>query len=214
MAKKEKLEAQAGVTPRGVVIWTDSLYKKDMKFAKGDESKAKFKGYITYDKDAEASEDWVQERIARHKAAKGASDKCPVKDGDEKQKKATQEDVNQGLADEVGEEINDDRLDGKWYVQFTTKHQPALFDAYKKQLAPGNFPVKSGDVCRFQYQENVVEDGSMRGVFLYLNGVQLLEKRNTGRTSGDLFDVVDDGYQAPDEDQGAMADAADSGDDY
>lgn len=191
---KVKLVAERGITPIGTAMWCKSLYEKDA--FKGDESKAKFKGYLKFPKGDEASEAWVQARIKRHKLAKGSDDRCPVKDGDAKQRKATQKDVDEGNAEDVGDEINDERLDGMWYVQFTTKRMPVICDAFKRKLTKEIEEVKGGDKIRFAYAENVVEDG-FKGVYLYLNGVQLLEKVNTGFDGTDAFDVVDDGYQAP-----------------
>ncbi len=194
---KEKMQAQRGVTPAGTSVYSKWMYEKDTRFTGGDETKAKFQGWIVFDKGDEATEPFVQERIARHKQAKGKDDNCPVKDGDARERKAKEDDVKAGKADEVDEMINDEQFDGKWLVKFTTKNAPSMFDAFKRKLTPDVAKIMPGDTVRFQFKENPREEGSMRGCYLYLDGVQLLEKNATGSGGGDMFDVVDGGFQAP-----------------
>jgi hypothetical protein len=207
-----KLDKIRGVSPIGTAMWTDNLYEKDTKFCHGDESKAKFKGYISFPKGDAAAEEWIQARMSRHVAVRGNDEKCPVRDGDDKERQAKAEDVEAGLANEVGEYIDDERLNGMWYVVMTTKAQPEIIDAFKRAVTPDVAKVMGGDKIRMAFSENIIERGDLRGVYLYLDGVQLIEKRNTGVSAASRFDVVDDGFQVPEVGSDDGVPAAASGD--
>lgn len=196
---------ERGITPTGTAIWTDHLYAPDTRFTGDDDAKAKFVGTMTFDQGDEASEAWVQKRIERHEECwngKGESF-CPVTNGDEQTRKATEEDVKakvkniKGKAAKEGDPVNDTRYDGKWIVKFKTSKMPGIFDAFKQKVNQDDAKVMGGDTVRFAFSENPRDEGKITGCFLYLDGVQLIAKNNAGFNAADRFDVVDDGYAVP-----------------
>lgn len=135
---------------------------------KEDEKYGKYKITGIFDKDNAEHKEFLQ------KLAKVAG-KDKIKDGDNPINGKT------GKKKEVKEEHR-----GKWLVNFSSKYKPDTRDAKKNSLPDGTF-IYSGDVVRIAFVVREYDDG----VALSLAAVQLIEKRNTGRSYGDLFDEED-----------------------
>ena len=137
----------------------------------------KYKVTILIDK---ADEDGLA--IIRNACAKAAADewpegapanmRSPVRDGAEKSAE---------LAD-------------YFLVPFKSKQQPKLFDATGAAL-DADINIFSGDKIRVAGAAGAYVAGANKGVTLYLNGVQLIEKRQDAED--DLFGAVDGGFVNP-----------------
>lgn len=172
MAADNKQIYESGISPEGVGIYV-WLEKPDTKFGK-----SQFKTGLVLDKGTKANDEFAKKLNALHKAAGGKKSQNPVKDGDD-------------IADDNDKKEN---LRGKWVVQFKSKNKPTLVDAKKNSLA---VPPRSGDLLRVAYSVKGMQgdgDAGYKGAVLYLNKVQLLERRNHGN-SGPDFDEAD-GYEA------------------
>lgn len=92
-----------------------------------------------------------------------------------------------------GDKGKNEEFKGKWHVTFKSSYAPDLRDA-KKQKLPADVKVYSGDVIRVAF--SMAEYEAFGGGYtLYLNAIQLIEKRNFGTSAGDAFDEVE-GYTA------------------
>jgi hypothetical protein len=187
------------ITPVGVAAYTKWLYEKDAKFAKDDPSKAKYKGTLVLEKgEHDAFLDTIRER---HFELDGSRKNCPIKDGDDRKK-----------TDDKGNKVPDDQFAGKWLVSFTSKFAPKIVDAAKTPIDPSLVKVGPGDLVKFAFQRNEIEDGSVTGCFLWFAAVQLIEKRagegGIGEAAASAFGATE-GYVAPE--APADAPAGDSG---
>jgi len=150
--------AQKGITPPGTLAFSKGLYSNKEKYAND-----KYVGTLLLDKGVEANDAFAKERLSRHKKAGGDPKHSPAKDGD----KAKGQD---GKVKEWAK--------GKWVVKFKTKDPVVVRDAKKNKIDPATLRVAGGDLVRFAWGENIqTKEGQWNGVALYLNGVQLLEKR-------------------------------------
>lgn len=78
-------------------------------------------------------------------------------------------------------------------VTFKSQKAPALVDAAGAALAH-DINVFSGDVIRVAGAAGAYVAGGNKGVTLYLNGVQLIEKRAGGDETSHMFDAVEGGF--------------------
>jgi hypothetical protein len=59
---------------------------------------------------------------------------------------------------------------------------------------------------RFQFSDNPMIDTAIKGCFMYLNKVQIVDKRASGGGGENMFDVVEGGFEVP---EAAASDDAD-----
>lgn len=85
-------------------------------------------------------------------------------------------------------------VDGFVAVEAKTIEAPGLFDARGRKLANGVF-INGGDLVRIKASAAAYV-GAKEGVTVYLNGVQLIEKRAGGE---DSFESFDGGFENPEE---------------
>ena len=79
-------------------------------------------------------------------------------------------------------------------VTFKSQKAPALYDAAGKPLA-GDVNIFSGDTVRVAGAAGAYIAGGNKGVTLYLNGVQLVEKRAMPQgDDANMFDAVEGGF--------------------
>ncbi|KAF1049351.1 ssDNA-binding protein [Xylophilus sp.] len=181
--KKKSNIVFKGITPAGVFTWAWIDKPDNSEYGKG-----KYKCALKLEKGVEANDAFARKLIDLHKAAKGKRDTVPVKDGDT-------------LAEE-NEEKNG-KFRGFWLLTAKSKNKPAQIDAKKKPLAA---TAKSGDFGRLAIAASEFDTGANKGVTLYLNALQLLERRAVSAV--DEFDEVD-GFDG----DTALAETADRGDD-
>lgn len=96
-----------------------------------------------------------------------------------------------------------EELSNYFIVTFKSKQAPQLVDAAGKPLADG-VNIYSGDKIRVAGAAGAYVAGSNKGVTLYLNGVQLIEKQ-ASESDGPLFGAVEGGFVNP---EGAEAPVA------
>lgn len=81
-----------------------------------------------------------------------------------------------------------------YMVTFKSQKAPALYDAAGKPLA-ADVNIFSGDTVRVAGAAGAYIAGGNKGVTLYLNGVQLVEKRAMPQgEDGGMFDAVEGGF--------------------
>lgn len=164
-------------TPPGTLVWA-YLDKPDT----SKQGKNKFKSSLALDKGVKANDALVKKLNDLHKSVGGKRDKQPVKDGD-----AYIEDAPDAEAAQKREWAR-----GKWIIGGKSKDKPKVVAADGKTqitVAPN-----SGDYGRLSlYATDYDVDGS-KGVACYLNGVQLLERRNHGRDGTAGFGDMSDEY--------------------
>jgi len=141
-------------------------------------SDGKYKTTLLIDKSDE--EGLAIIRSACEKAAKAewpegvpAGLKSPLRDGAEKADK-------------------DADLANYYMVTFKSQKAPQLFDSAGKPLA-GDINIFSGDQVRVAGAAGAYIAGGNKGVTLYLNGVQLIEKKAM-QDEGSMFGSVDGGF--------------------
>ncbi|QPC30484.1 DUF2815 family protein [Caldimonas thermodepolymerans] len=162
---------EKGVTPRGTFQWA-WLDKPDTKF-----DKSKYKVTIILEKGVPENDAFAKRLNDLHKAAKGNAEHRPAKDGD-------------ALAED---DEKKERFRGHWVVTFKTKNKPELRGPGGKNDVLAVAP-RSGDYGRVAYA--VAESGqgsAYRGVILYLNAVQLLERRAVS-SGADMFEDESDEF--------------------
>lgn len=94
--------------------------------------------------------------------------------------------------DAHAEEKDKPEFAGHYMLQAKTKNKPTLVDAKRKPL-PSSVKVMSGDVAKLAITINEYEEGKFN---VYLNAVQLIEKRaRSGFDAEDAFDD-EDGFEA------------------
>lgn len=178
------------VSPRGIAAYA-WLYKKDVKFAKGDPDKAKHKLTLVVDKDAPGIPEFTASIQEHHVRNGGKEDEGPVTDGDKSK------DKDGKLREEFA---------GKWKILFSTQYQPAMVDSKKTPL-PDGVKIFSGDEVRIAFKR-IDYDGFGGGVSLRMNAVQLLVKNAGG--GADAFGDDDEGYVVPEDRREATEWAADA----
>lgn len=81
-----------------------------------------------------------------------------------------------------------------YMVTFKSQKAPALYDAAGKPLA-ADVNIFSGDMVRVAGAAGAYIAGGNKGVTLYLNGVQLVEKRAMPKgDDANMFDAVEGGF--------------------
>lgn len=186
--KTEILEQLA--TPKGTAkyAWLDK--PDNSEYGKG-----KFKCWVLLEKGVEVNDKFAQKIKDLHKQCKGKSDSCPVKDGDEMAEENSKLEAFRGF----------------WAVKSSTKKKPALKNPANKTLV-GPAP-RSGDLVRLALAAAKFDTGANKGCTLYLNAVQLLERRT--QDGSNLFDDESGEYDLPDtdDDGGFRDETADHEDD-
>ena len=161
-APKTKKKAETIISPQGVAAYA-WVHKPDTKF----DDEGKFKVDLVLDKKE------IDDKAKAFLKMLSSKDKKLVKDGDKHK------------SGENGE----NPFAGKWHVTFKSSYAPDLRDAAKQKL-PADVKVYSGDVIRVAFSMAEYE-GFGGGYTLYLNAIQLIEKRNFGNAAGDAFDAVE-----------------------
>jgi len=157
------------VTPKALAGFSKFLYEKDIE---GKFASHKYKLEIRLPKGDEEIETFVKNIMAQHKDA-GNNDFAPVKDGDKIESKS------------------DKRLEfaaGHYLMTFKSARPPVCVDT-KKQSLTGQ--VDGGDVVKISFNAKPY-DAFGGGLALYLNAVQLIEKRGGGGVSE--FDDDEEGF--------------------
>jgi DNA-directed RNA polymerase len=156
--------------------FADGKYKVTLKLKKGDADaeafRAKVQGEIKKLADEQRKE-WKKSKL-------GTSN--PFKDGDTKD-------------DDEGSK----GTKGYWLFTAKTKTAPQLVDSKRAPL-PKSVKIFGGDeivaiVALGPYKDPYKE---CAGATIYLNGVQLIRKNNSGRDVSGMFDEVEDGFDAAD----------------
>ncbi len=175
-----------GISPEGVAAYA-WLEKPDTRFDKN-----KYTVTLVLPKGTKENDKFVKDIRAAHADAGSGKDEGPAKDGDKRK---------------------EDEFNGKWTVTFNTKKPPKQVDALKIELPEGQ-SAHSGDLIKIAFNPATYE-GFGGGVTLYLNAVQIIDKRAKGAGAND-FDAVEGGYVAPaaaaDNDGGDYAAASNGGD--
>jgi len=166
-APKTKKKAETIISPQGVAAYA-WVHKPDTKC----DDEGKFKVDLVLDKKD------LDDKAKVFLKMLSSKDKKLVKDGDK------------AKANDSGE----NPFAGKWHVCFKSSYAPDLRDAAKQKL-PADVKVYSGDVIRVAFSMAEYE-GFGGGYTLYLNAIQLIEKRNFGNAAGDAFDEVEGGFTA------------------
>lgn len=146
-----------GVTPAGAFQWA-WLDKPDTKF-----DKTQYKVTLLLPKGEATGDAFAKKLNEAHKAAKGKTEHRPAKDGD-------------ALAED---DEKKERFRGHWVITFKTKNKPDLRGPKGKSDVLAVAP-RSGDFGKVAYAIGQMTEGTFRGVTLYLNAVQLLERRASG----------------------------------
>lgn len=165
------------ITPVATAGFAKYLYERDTKWAKGDESKAKFKMWLVLDPSVPDQDAFIKERVAAHKAAGGTSKNCPVKPGNSDWKQDPE----------------------MFYAQFKTGRDPVVVDTKNQDITHTNIKVFGGDKVRIMFK--VIDDSPIEGAFLRLQKVQLVEKSSG---EGGDFDEID-GFTANEQQMAAKA---------
>lgn len=174
-AKKKTEILEQLATPKGTAKYA-WLEKPD----NSEYGKNKYKCWVLLEKGVEANDKFAQKIKDLHKQCKGKADSCPVKDGDE-------------LAEENEKQ---EAFRGFWAVKASTKKKPALRNPANKPLV-GPAP-RSGDLVRLALAAAKFDTGANKGCTLYLNAVQLLERRTNDGSN--LFGDESAEYELPDSD--------------
>ncbi|MDM0006470.1 DUF2815 family protein [Variovorax sp. J22G73] len=186
-AKKKVKVVLKGVTPKGVFVWAWVDKPDNSEYGKG-----KYKCAQKLEKGVPENDAFARKLRELHKAAKGKADTCPIKDGDK-------------LAED-NEEKNG-KFRGFWLLTAKSKNKPEQIDAKKNPLKA---TAKSGDFGRLSVAAAEFDTGANKGITLYLNALQLLERR--AASAVDDFDDEGDEY-GEDKAAAETPDGDDSGDD-
>lgn len=187
MSDKKTKVLEKLVTPPGTAkyAWLDK--PDNSEYGKG-----KYKCGQLLEKGDPKVEALVQKLRDLHKAHKGKASNFPVKDGD-------------ALAEE---DEKKESLRGHWLIVAKTKQKPDLRNSAKQIIKDA---PRSGDLVRLAVAVASFDTGANKGITLYLNAVQLLERRAV--SGGDMFDDVSDEYEAASDTSGGRSDDNDDGDD-
>lgn len=183
---------EKGVSPAGTFQWT-WLDKPDTKF-----DKTQYKNTLCLPKGEVGNDAFAKKLNDAHKTAKGKAEHRPAKDGD-----AMAED------DEKKE-----RFRGHWVITFKTKNKPELRGPKGKSDVLTVAP-RSGDFGKVAYAIGQMTEGTFKGVTMYLNAVQLLERRSTGGGAdafGDESDEYGEDTATPNKADGDFSDESGSDD--
>ncbi len=161
----ERFPAVYGVTPKVTAGYAKFVYERDMKFG----PPGKYKITVALDPENPEHKAFMDERIARHMQAGGSEKNCPVKKGNTEWKQ-------------------DPAL---CYITFKTTRAPRVVDAKRQDITDSEVLVFSGDTIRVAFKDN--PNSPTPGCFLYLNKIQLVEKKEK---AADFDDV--DGFVASD----------------
>ncbi len=156
-----------GISPEGVAAYA-WLDKPDTKF-----DASKYKVTLVLPKGSKEIDEFVKAIQTAHAEAGNGKNEGPAKDGDTRK---------------------EDAFNGKWTIEFHTKNPPKQVDALKAELPAGQ-SARSGDLVRIAFNPSVYE-GFGGGITLYLNAVQIIDKRAAGAGVDD-FGAVEGGYAAP-----------------
>lgn len=165
-AKKKVNVVYKGVTPAGIGTWLWVEKPDNSEYGKG-----KYKAALKLAKGEGNNDAYARKIIDLHKAAKGKKDTCPVKDGD-------------AMAEENEKREN---MRGFWVLSAKSKNKPEQIDAKK---VPLKATAKSGDRIKLAIAAAEFDTGANKGVTLYLNALQLLER--LAASSVDDFDTEDE----------------------
>lgn len=149
------------VTPAGTAKWAWLASPDTSEYGKN-----KYKCALVLDKEDEKAEALTKRLRDLHKQHKGRADSGPVKDGD-------------AMAEE-NEKY--ESLRGKWLISAKSNNAPGMEDSARKKLAK---PPGSGDLVKLAVSVASYDTGANKGVTLYLNAVQLLERR--AASGADMF---------------------------
>jgi hypothetical protein len=152
-AKKKVNVVYKGVTPSGIFTWLWVDKPDNSEYGKG-----KYKSALKLAKGEGGNDAYARKIIDLHKAAKGKKDTCPVKDGD-------------AMAEENEKREN---MRGFWVLSAKSKNKPDQIDAKKQPLKA---TARSGDFGKLAIAAAEFDTGANKGVTLYLNALQLLERR-------------------------------------
>jgi len=166
--KKTKV-VYKGATPSGIFTWAWVDKPDNSEYGKG-----KYKCALKLAKGEGNNDAYVRKLIDLHKAAKGKKDTSPVKDGD-------------AMAEDNEKREN---MRGFWVLSAKSNNKPDQIDAKKNPLKA---TAKSGDFGKLSIAAAEYDTGANKGVTLYLNALQLLERRSASST--DDFDSEDE-YEA------------------
>lgn len=142
-----------GATPAGTLTWAWLDKPDNSEYGKG-----KYKCALRLEKGVAANDAYARKIIDLHKAAKGKKDTCPIKDGD-------------AMAEENEKREN---MRGFWVLSAKSKNKPDQVDALRNPLKA---TAKSGDLGKLSIAVSEFDTGANKGVTIYLNKVQLLERR-------------------------------------
>lgn len=173
MAKRQYIQLMTGLTTASFSYLREPDQGREF-------SDGKYKITLLIDKGDEQGLDAI--RSACEKAAKSewpdgmpSNLRSPLRDGAEKA------DKNPDLAN-------------YFMVTFKSQKAPALYDASGKPLK-AEVNIFSGDTVRVAGAAGAYVAGGNKGVTLYLNGVQLVEKRAMpSGEDGNMFDAVEGGF--------------------
>lgn len=101
--------------------------------------------------------------------------------------------VRSPLRDGAERADKDADLANYFMVTFKSQKAPALYDSQGKPLA-GDINIFSGDKIRVAGAAGAYVAGGNKGVTLYLNGVQLVEKKAMEGSDGNMFGAVEGGF--------------------
>lgn len=179
---QDKKRMPIEVSPEGVLAYA-WLYKRDDKFAKG-EDLGKFKASLIVDK-AGPHAAWAEALSKIHLEDQDGTKKAnPVKDGD-------------GMKDKDGKQKED--FAGTWVVSMKSNYKPNVVDA-KKRPVTGDVRAASGDLVKIAYQKNLYGEGlATSGLSMRMAAVQIIEKRageGLGAAAAAAFGE-EEGYEAP-----------------
>lgn len=160
------------VSPKGKLQWAKDLVEPN--------EKGKFSACVRIPK-GEAADAWAEEQRARHKAVRGNLVNCPVKDGDAK-------DGPEWASPPSEYDEN------SWLVRAKTGYQVKLYDSKKNDITKTGLKPSNGDEVRIAYSENISNVSGNKGVFLYLDAVQII--KHYERDAGNAFDEEEDGFVA------------------
>lgn len=170
----------------------------------------KYKLTISIPKGDEKFDAVVRNILAEHKKVKGKADKAPIKDGDR-------------LAED-NEKAERDR--GHWVLTPKTSEKPVCVGpdgktVLKKAAQNGDLVKVAVGAALYEYRGKDGKQAPQAGVTLYLNKVQVLERRAEDNPfddeSGD-YNVADDDHAAGSggdfDDEGGSSDSDDADGDY
>ena len=140
----------------------------------------KYKATIMFDKLAMPydAEEWMQDIMKRHDDLDGNVKTCPVRDGDR-------------MKTEDGEPKL--QFAGKWVCRFASKFPPEMVDS-QGEVLPKGIHILPGDKISVGYVENEQTTGTVPGLFLRMNAIQLVEKCSYAHRGANAFEKIEGGF--------------------